>query len=34
MLSKTLSRLRPWSLMLVIASGEDYIEDMLIALRA
>src|SRR5579864_4346101 len=27
MLSKTLSRLRPWSLMLVIASGEDYIED-------
>jgi hypothetical protein len=34
MLSKTLSRLRPWSLMLVIANGEDYIEDMLIALRA
>jgi hypothetical protein len=34
MLGKTLSRLRPWSLMLVIASGEDYIEDMLIALRA
>ena len=34
MLSKTLSRLRPWSLMLVIASGSDYIEDMLIALRA
>src|ERR1700733_10154857 len=34
MLSKTLSRLRPWSLMLVIASGEDYVEDMLIALRA
>jgi hypothetical protein len=34
MLSKTLSQLRPWSLMLVIASGEDYIEDMLIALRA
>jgi len=34
MLSKTLSRLRPWSLMLVIASGADYIEDMLIALRA
>jgi hypothetical protein len=34
MLSKTLSQLRPWSLMLVIASGEDYVEDMLIALRA
>ena len=34
MLSKTLSQLRPWSLMLVIANGEDYIEDMLIALRA
>ena len=34
MLSKTLSHLRPWSLMLVIANGEDYIEDMLIALRA
>jgi hypothetical protein len=34
MLSKTLSQLRPWSLMLVIASSVDYIEDMLIALRA
>jgi hypothetical protein len=34
MLSKTLSRLRPWSLMLVIANGTDYIEDMLVALRA
>jgi len=34
MLSKTLAQLRPWSLMLVIANGEDYIEDMLIALRA
>jgi len=34
MLSKTLSQLRPWSLMLVIAHGEDYIEDMLVALRA
>jgi len=33
-LSKTLSQLRPWSLMLVIASAEDYIEDMLVALRA
>jgi hypothetical protein len=34
MLSKTLAQLRPWSLMLVIASAVDYIEDMLIALRA
>jgi hypothetical protein len=34
MLSRTLAQLRPWSLMLVIASGEDYIEDMLLALRA
>jgi len=34
MLSKTLSDLRPWSLMLVIATREDYVEDMLTALRA
>jgi hypothetical protein len=34
MLSKTLSQMRPWSLMLVIASAVDYIEDMLVALRA
>lgn len=33
-LSHTLAQLRPWSLMLVIASGEDYIADMLVALRA
>ncbi|MDA1184560.1 MAG: hypothetical protein O2930_07950 [Acidobacteria bacterium] len=33
-LSKTLSRLRPWMLMLVVASSRDYIEDMLLALRA
>jgi hypothetical protein len=33
-LSKTLSHLRPWALMLVIANADDYIEDMLIALRA
>ena len=33
-LSKTLAQLRPWSLMLVIASADDYIEDMLTALRA
>jgi hypothetical protein len=33
-LSKTLMQLRPWALMLVIASADDYIEDMLTALRA
>jgi hypothetical protein len=33
-LSKTLAQLRPWALMLVIASSDDYIEDMLRALRA
>ena len=33
-ISKTLAQLRPWSLMLVIASTDDYIEDMLVALRA
>ena len=33
-LSKTLAQLRPWSLMLVIANTEDYIADMLVALRA
>jgi hypothetical protein len=33
-LSKTLAQLRPWSLMLVIANADDYIEDMLTALRA
>lgn len=33
-LSKTLAQLRPWSLMLVISNHDDYIEDMLIALRA
>lgn len=32
-LSKTLAHLRPWSLMVVIANADDYIEDMLIALR-
>ena len=30
----TLGRLRPWMLMLVVASSRDYIEDMLLALRA
>lgn len=33
-LAKTLSQLRPWALMLVIAGADDYIEDMLRALRA
>jgi hypothetical protein len=33
-LTKTLALLRPWSLMLVIANADDYIEDMLTALRA
>lgn len=31
--AETLARLRPWSLMVVIASTDEYIEDMLIALR-
>jgi len=33
-LSQTLAQLRPWALMVVIASAEDYIADMLTALRA
>ena len=33
-LSQTLTQLRPWTLMLVIASAEEYIADMLAALRA
>jgi hypothetical protein len=33
-LSRTLSRLRPWALMLVIANSTEYVEDMLRALRA
>ena len=32
--SRTLSQLRPWSLMLVVADPDDYIADMLTALRA
>jgi hypothetical protein len=32
--SKTLRQVRPWSLMVVIANPDDYIDDMLIALRA
>ena len=33
-LSRTLLHMRPWALMLVVASGDEYIEDMLTALRA
>ncbi len=32
--ARTLAQLRPWSLMVVIANADDYIEDMLMALRA
>ena len=32
--SRTLAALRPHAMMLVVASGEDYVEDMLTALRA
>ena len=33
-LAKTLAQIRPWSLMVVIADENEYIEDMLTALRA
>jgi hypothetical protein len=33
-LSQSLAQLRPWALMLVVASAEEYIADMLVALRA
>jgi hypothetical protein len=33
-LSRTLAQLRPWALMLVIASADDYVADVLSALRA
>jgi hypothetical protein len=33
-LSKTLAQVRPWSLMTVIANSDDYIDDMMTALRA
>ena len=33
-LSRTLSHMRPFAKMLVIASGQDYVEVMLAALRA
>ena len=32
--SKTLAQLRPWSLMVVIARSDDYLDDMMTALRA
>jgi len=32
--SQTLAQLRPWSLMVVIAGDDSYIDDMLTALRA
>ena len=32
-LSKTLAQLRPWSLMVVIANTDDYVADMMAALR-
>jgi hypothetical protein len=33
-MSQTLAQLRPWSLMLVIATNDDYIDEMMAALRA
>ncbi len=33
-LSKTLAQLRPWSLMVVIGDDDDYIREMMTALRA
>ena len=33
-LSKTLAQVRPWSGMVVMANSDDYIDDMLTALRA
>ena len=33
-LSRTLAQLRPWSLMVVVANADQYIEDVLTALRA
>lgn len=32
-LSKTLAQVRPWSLMVVIASDDDYVEDILKSFR-
>jgi hypothetical protein len=33
-LSKTLAQIRPWSLMVVLARNDDYLDDMMLALRA
>lgn len=33
-LSRTLAQLRPWSLMVVMSNADEYIDDMLTALRA
>jgi hypothetical protein len=33
-LPKTLAQLRPWSLMVVIATNDEYLDDMMTALRA
>ena len=33
-LSKTLAQLRPWAMMVVIATNDEYVDDMLHALRA
>ena len=33
-LSKTLAQVRPWSLMVVVADSDEYIDDMMTALRA
>src|SRR5262249_53436206 len=32
--SKTLAQIRPWSLMVVISNSDDYVDDMMAALRA
>jgi hypothetical protein len=32
-LARTLARVRPWSLMVVIAGSDDYVMDMMTALR-
>lgn len=34
MVARTLAQVRPWALMLVVAGPEDYVADMLVALRA
>lgn len=33
-LARTLAQIRPWSLMVVIANTDEYVDDMLVALRA